>query len=272
MSSSTCTSLTVVLSGATGSIGGQIAQQLASNPAVSRLVLLGRNEQKLTQLVSNLPGNKTTFELVDLSSVTSLLACVDSLKQKLPHINSLVNNAATVPATRETTSDGLEMQFGTNVMSYYVLMTRLLPLLSASGNGKVINVASDYAGGFDIDDLHFTRRAYDSTASYKQSKQANRMISWESSKRGFPEANVSVAALMPGVVTSNLLQSLGMRSGFDEASAAAQGPVYLATEANLVPGQAKYYHGRKGEACQWENHKDNAKLWDELERIVASEN
>lgn len=55
-------------------------------------------------------------------------------------------------------------------------MHSLAPLLKASGGARVVNVASEYAGNLDVSDLQFEKRQYDETAAYKQSKQANRMI------------------------------------------------------------------------------------------------
>ena len=75
----------------------------------------GRNEAKLTSLIAALPGNKTEYELVDLSSIIDLVACTKRLSEKLPHVDALINNAAAVPNTRMETVDNLEMQFATNV-------------------------------------------------------------------------------------------------------------------------------------------------------------
>ena len=36
--------------------------------------------------------------------------------------------------------EGIEMQFAVNVLAYYRLMMGLLPVLSASGRGRVVNV------------------------------------------------------------------------------------------------------------------------------------
>eukprot|EP00747_Dinoflagellata_sp_TGD_P058492 gnl/TRDRNA2_/TRDRNA2_151142_c0_seq2.p1 gnl/TRDRNA2_/TRDRNA2_151142_c0~~gnl/TRDRNA2_/TRDRNA2_151142_c0_seq2.p1 ORF type:complete len:161 (+),score=20.81 gnl/TRDRNA2_/TRDRNA2_151142_c0_seq2:456-938(+) len=151
-------------------------------------------------------------------------------------------------------------------------MVGLLPKLRGSG-GRVINVASDLAGGLDLDDLQCKRCRYDSQTVYKMTKQANRMQSWEAARRGFAEARVAVVALMPGVVTSNLLRNLGFGRGFDSAASAAAGPVWLATEAALNPTRPLYYHGRQGTECQWSSRGHAAaaaRLWDECERLTAT--
>lgn len=86
--------------------------------------------------------------VMDMSSKTSILAFAKWAHDNFEYVDVLINNAATVPQTRETTKDGLETQFGVNVFAYYILMTQLRDLLAKSRVGaRVVNVASNYAGG-----------------------------------------------------------------------------------------------------------------------------
>lgn len=261
---------TVVLSGSTGAIGGEIAKQLVASQRVAKLVLLCRDPQKGQQLISVL-GDKADLEIVDLSSARDTASCAQRLSKRLPRIDVVINNAATVPPKRQETPEGLELQFALNVLSYHILMVALLPKLSETG-GRVINVASDLAGGLDLDDLQCKRRRYDAKTVYMMTKQANRMQSWEAVRRGFADAGVAVVALMPGVVTSTLHQNLGFGSGFDSASSAAAGPVWLATEVVLNPKKPLYYHRQKEAACQWMSSSHTAataRLWDECEQLIS---
>lgn len=89
----------------------------------------------------------------------------------------LINNAACTPRTRQETPEGIELQFATNVLGYYWLIDGFTEILKASAPARVINVASYWAGGLDISDLEFKRRSYDNGKAYRQSKQANRMLS-----------------------------------------------------------------------------------------------
>ena len=49
-------------------------------------------------------------------------------------------------------------------------------VLKESAPARVINVASYWAGDLDVDDLEFKRRRYNNGTAYRQSKQANRML------------------------------------------------------------------------------------------------
>ncbi len=69
------------------------------------------------------------------------------------------------------------MQFATNVLEYFWLGETFTPILKSSAPARIINVASYWAGGLDMNDFEFTRREYDNDNAYRQSKQAGRMLS-----------------------------------------------------------------------------------------------
>ena len=127
------------------------------------------------------------------------------------------------------------MQFQVNVLSYYALMIGFAEVLKANSPGsRIINVASNYAGDYNFDDLQFSRRNYDSNSAYRQSKQADRMLTWAAVEDElFRNSGVTINACHPGVVTSHLLASLGMQTGFDKPSRGAETPLYLACSPDL---------------------------------------
>jgi len=144
-------------------------------------------------------------------------------------LDVLINCASVVPETRQESPDGLEMQFAVNVYAYFVLIKSFVPLLLASkreGGGRIVNVASNYAGNFDMSDLQFTRRAYDPNLVYQQTKAADRILSSAASKQ---YKTLQVHACHPGVVSSALLTGLGMAAGWESAAEGAKTPVFLAT-------------------------------------------
>jgi len=56
--------------------------------------------------------------------------------------NALVNNAACTPRTRQETTEGIEMQFATNVLGYFWLIEAFTDILKASAPSRIVNVAS----------------------------------------------------------------------------------------------------------------------------------
>ena len=121
-------------------------------------------------------------------------------------IHVLVNNAGTYRETRETTADGRELTWATNVLGPFMLTNLLAPSLIAAGPSRVVNLASKLAGGLDLDDLDFERRSYSGTKAYKQSKQANRMLTWGCQQR--IGDIVSVNACHPGGVNTRIYDNL----------------------------------------------------------------
>ena len=110
-------------------------------------------------------------------------------------LDILVNNAATAPRPRITTPDGVEMQFAVNVLGYYRMITHFAPKMAGSSDPRIVNVASYWAGGLDLSDLEFKRRRYDNDSAYRQSKQADRMLTAAFAERLKPQASRLMRAI-----------------------------------------------------------------------------
>lgn len=91
----------------------------------------------------------------------------------------------------------------------------------------MVNVASYWAGGLDLTDLEFKRRSYDNDKAYRQSKQANRMLSAAFAEKLMP-FQITVNACHPGNINSELSNNLGF-GGHETPDQGAETPVWLAT-------------------------------------------
>ena len=211
----------------TGAIGKAIARQLAAAPH-SEVVLLCRGRHKAELAVQDIidsTGNpKVNFQLADLGRQHQIR---ELAKRWTGPLHVLINNAACTPRSRQETPEGIEMQFATNVLGYFWLIDAFTDILKASAPARVVNVASYWAGGLDLDDLEFTRRSYDNDTAYRQSKQADRMLSRAFSERLEP-LQITVNACHPGDVNSTLSNNLGF-GGHETPDQGAQTPVWLAT-------------------------------------------
>ena len=167
------------------------------------------NEAKAEQAVAEIQratGNPhVRYELVDVSRHASVEALVKRWRGPL-HV--LINNAAASPRQRQETPEGIEVQFATNVLGYFWLTQLFSEHLKASAPARVINVASYWAGDLDLTDLEFKRRRYTNGAAYRQSKQADRMLTVAFAARLKPYG-VTVNACHPGDVNSRLSNDLG---------------------------------------------------------------
>jgi NAD(P)-dependent dehydrogenase (short-subunit alcohol dehydrogenase family) len=245
----------VLVTGATGAIGKAIALEIAQQPG-HRVVLLCRDPKKADKAVSEiieLSGNEqVSFAVVDVASKES----INSLAQRLQNpVHVLVNNAATTPRERQETPEGIELQFATNVLGYFWLTRALVEQLRAGSPARVVNVASYWAGNLDLDDLEFKHRSYDNNTAYRQSKQANRMLTVAFAER-LRGHGITVNACHPGDVNSRLSNKLGF-GGHESPQEGAQTPAWLAVDEIGQLETGKYFEHKKMRRCRFGADSDN---------------
>lgn len=198
-----------VVTGASDGIGHVIAARLADAGAevVMPVRTAAKGEKAAERIRSQVPGARVTTRELDLSSLDSVAALVDTLTAEGRPIGILINNAGVMtPPDRQTTQDGFELQFGTNHLGHFALTLGLLPLLQEA-RGRVTHQASVAARSGDInwDDLNWQRQ-YDGMKAYSQSKIAVGLFARELDVRSRAEGwGVTSNLSHPGVSPTNLL-------------------------------------------------------------------
>ncbi len=245
-----------LVTGATGAIGKAIARKLAENKN-SRVVLVCRNQEKAKQVVNEIiqltQNPSVCYELADLSRQKEIQELAN---RWVGPLHALINNAAVTPGSREETPEGIELQFATNVLGYFWLMNEFTDILKSSAPARIINVASYWAGGLDINDLEFIKRPYDNDKAYRQSKQADRMLSVAFADRLKP--TISVNACHPGDVNSLLSNNLGF-GGHETPEQGAETPVWLATNPIGQIKTGKYFEHLRESSCTFCSDKQAVK-------------
>ncbi|MCF8364767.1 MAG: SDR family NAD(P)-dependent oxidoreductase [Bacteroidales bacterium] len=239
---------TAIITGATGVIGKAIARQMAEKNF--RVFVVARNEDKARQTVQNIKsatGNpEVDYLLIDASRKSSISEAAAKWQGPL---DVLINNAAATPRRREETPEGIEMQFATNVLGYFWMTEYFTPFLKMSAAPRIVNVASYWAGDLNIDDLECKNQQYNNNNIYRQSKQANRMLSVAFAEK-LKNDGISVNAVHPGEVNSRLSNNLGF-GGHESPDLGADTPVWAATAIELEGVSGKYFEYRRETICRF---------------------
>lgn len=202
----------------TGGLGFEDALALAR--AGSEVIIAGRNPQKgrdaVTRIRAAVPAAVVSFEQVDLASLASVRDFGTRLRKQRDSLDLLINNAAVmIPPTRQETSDGFELQFGTNYLGHFALTAELLPLLRKGKDARVISLSSVASrnGAIHIDDLQ-AKQSYEPTRFYGQSKLACLMFAFELQRRSEAgQWGITSIAAHPGISRTDLLHNApGRRS------------------------------------------------------------
>ena len=168
-------------------------------------------------------------------------------------VNVLVNNAAIAPRYRQETPEGIEMELATNVLGYYWMIQAFTGHLKQAAPSRVVNVASYWAGDMDFSDLEFKHRRYNNDTAYRQSKQADRMLTVAFAEK-LASYGISVNACHPGDVNSKLSNDLGY-GGHESPDQGAMTPVFLATSPEVAESTGKYFADRREVYCQFSRDK-----------------
>src|SRR5436190_900532 len=115
------TGRTAVITGANSGIGYAAAEVLAARGA--QVVLAVRNLDKgkdaSDRIKARSPQADVALQQLDVSSLDSVRAAAEELRNTYPRIDLLINNAGVMYTPEETTKDGFELQFGTNHLGHF---------------------------------------------------------------------------------------------------------------------------------------------------------
>ena len=206
---------------------------------------------------------------------------MESFKQDENTLDVLINNAGLWTKTKKLTDINVEQTFSVNVLGHQLLTKLLLDELRIAAPSRIINVASHFAGGLDIDDISFDKRDYNETLAYKQTKQANRMLTREWARR-LEKDNISVYSMTPGFIPDtelfreqNLAGKLLLKMfALIEGRTIQEGAdtiVWLASSDKINGRNGGFFNQRKEEKCKFNNPVNEHKLWDKCEELLNTE-
>jgi len=238
---------TIVISGATGAVGGAAASSLTQ--AGHRVILLGRDASRLTQsahsMASSRSGSAVEIVLCDLSSMPSVREAAADLLNRLPRIDALVHSAAVFLPDRTVTPEGLETMFATNHLGPFLLTHLLLDRLRASGPSRVITVSAPSTTEIDFEDLQGEKK-WSALTQFGRTKMANLLFAYGLARRQ-PASQMTSNVLFPGLVKSGLMRNANAAvrglSGLMSKSPEAAGNAlaWLAVDPSVASVSGKFY-------------------------------
>ena len=208
---------TILIAGATGSIGGGAAVALAKRG--NRVVLLGRNSNKLkakAELIrASLNKNKISFQEEDIdileinfSDMESVRHAAEESLSRFPEITCLILSVgAYIQKGPNLLPSGHEVMFATNVLGPF-LFTQLLIDRMQRSDGLVLHVIAPFSKEIDWNDIESIQNHRTMTA-FNRTKTCNRVIAGELARRY--EGKISSVAFDPTYVIDKSDPDLGKR-------------------------------------------------------------
>ncbi len=288
---------TVVITGANSGIGYEAALAMARKHA--KVVLACRSIEKAEAAASQIGAACGDADVeamrLDLASLASIRSFSDSFHRSHSRLDILCNNAGVMAVPYRRTTDGFELQMGTNHFGHFALTGMLLDLLMAAGGARVVTVSSGAHrfGTIRFDDLNW-ERGYRKWPAYGQSKLANLLFCMELDQRlKNTTSRVISAACHPGWAATNLqfagpemdgsrlvgaLFSIGNRMFAQNAAMGALPTLYAAVAPDVRGndfigpdgiGELRGYPTRVSRSAASCDASTAARLWDVSEQLTG---
>lgn len=205
----------ILVTGGSNGLGKESIKQLAKhNP--TKIYIGARSIQKAEEAILDIkkevPSANILILKLEFASFSSIKSAADTFLAENDRLDILINNAGVFACPPGLTTEGYEIQFGTNYMGPALLTRLLLPILdkTASGNEdsgndvRVVNVSSDaYQAarkGIPLSQVKTPLTEFNTITRYGQSKLANIYFTKSYAKR-YP--HIKSVAIHPGTVQTN---------------------------------------------------------------------
>jgi WW domain-containing oxidoreductase len=240
---------TWLVTGCNSGIGRETARVLSLRGA--HVIGAARTEEKAREALSDLatPGSPLACELSDIGSVRD---AVETLRKRGAALDGVIANAGIMALPRAETRYGLELQFLTNHVGHFALVTGLVAQLTGRARVVVVSSAAHrYAAqrGLELDNLDGATD-YEPWRMYGRSKLANILFARTLASRFAAEgAKRTAYSLHPGVIRTNLTRHIAdvdallapMKDNMKSVPQGAATQVYVATQPGLESHPGAYF-------------------------------
>lgn len=273
----------VLITGSSDGIGKETAKELAVKGF--RVIMHGRDPEKTKRAceeVRKISGNEDVeYVLGDLMDMANVKKFAEEIKNRVDHLDVLINNAGAQFAAKQLTADGHERTMAVNVLSPYLLTTLLMDLLRKSESARVITVASsaykmisrpdfdniDSQKGYSLQQVYGTSKLYAIWMMWHYAKEAQRMgidnVTFNITHPGSVKTSLARDAAAGNFVYRIITILWGMFMS-NSIEAGAFGSVWLATSPEMERVNGKFI-GPKGEekvSRKYWSEENEARIWD----------
>lgn len=240
---------TYLVTGSNSGLGRETMRVLALRGA--HVIAAARTEVKAAGAIAKL-GIDATPVACELSEPDSVRACVEAVAGLGRPLDGIIANAGIMALPKLEQRCGYELQFFTNHVGHFILVTGLLDQLSERGRVVILSSSAHQAApadvGIEFDNLS-GEGGYAPWRAYGQSKLANLLFSGELQRRAVAQGtSLTSAAAHPGYSATNLTTGPAVGAAFlkpvlgvadqllgqdDEMGALPQ--LYAATMSDVLP-------------------------------------
>ncbi len=200
------TGKTFVVTGCNSGLGLETTRVLGMRGG--HIIGAARTREKAAAAIAS-TGVEGTPVACELSDAASVRACAAEIRGLGRSIDALICNAGIMALPEPRTTHGLDLQFLTNHIGHFILVTELLDSLADDGRVVVLSSGAHHMApesGIEFDNLS-GQRDYKPWKMYGQSKLANILFTKELAKR-FTGSGRTANSLHPGVIRTNLARHL----------------------------------------------------------------
>ena len=271
---------TFLVTGCNSGLGLETLRVLALRGA--RVLGTARTVEKATEAIKSLNISTAKGLACELAEPKSVRSCVQAVRESGEKLDGIICNAGIMALPKLQQAFGHELQFFTNHIGHFILVTGLIEQLSETGRVVMLSSAAHKRApreGIQFDNLSGAKE-YKPWKAYGQSKLANMLFAKELARR-FVGSKKTANAVHPGVIRTNLGRHM---PAIANVVFAAVGPIflksipqgaatqcYVAVHANTAAINGEYF-ADVNIAKPRSDANDAAmakRLWDVSEEIVA---
>jgi NAD(P)-dependent dehydrogenase (short-subunit alcohol dehydrogenase family) len=213
---------TILVTGCNSGLGLEAMRVLAQRGA--RVLGTARTLEKARAACAAVGGTAVPYAC-ELSDPSSVRACVEAVKRGGERLDAIICNAGIMALPKLEQVHGIELQFFTNHIGHFMLVTGLLDRLADDGRVVMLSSGAHTMApreGIRFDDLAGAR-GYTPWGHYGQSKLANLLFAKELARR-LAGTRRTANAVHPGVIRTNLGRHM---PGFADLLFGLAGPLVL---------------------------------------------